>query len=74
MSERSWPASYEVTEAAWPGFIDALGQADSHISRHRATGSPRYAHELNLPGLWAWPLARYPRLVFCVARADHVDV
>ena len=24
----------------------------------------RYAHELNLPGLRFWPLARYPHLVF----------
>jgi toxin ParE1/3/4 len=36
------------------GFIDALEKAYSHIARHPATGSPRYAHELNLPGLRAW--------------------
>jgi toxin ParE1/3/4 len=60
------------------GFIDALEQAYTHIGRHPATGSPRYAHELNLPGLRAWPLTRYPHIVFyvehpgphrCVARA-----
>ncbi|HEY8332752.1 MAG TPA: type II toxin-antitoxin system RelE/ParE family toxin, partial [Tardiphaga sp.] len=39
-----------------------------------ATGSPRYAHELNLPGLRCWPLTRYPYLVFHVERPDHVDV
>ena len=32
------------------------------------------AHELNLPGLRAWPLTRYPCLVFEVERSDHVDV
>ncbi len=56
------------------GLIDALEQAYTHISRHPASGSPRYAHELNLPGLRSWPLTRYPYLVFYVERSDHVDV
>lgn len=56
------------------GFIDALEQAYDHIGRHPATGSPRYAQELNLPGLRSWPLKRYPHLVFYVERGDHVDV
>ena len=64
----------EDAEAAALGFIDALEQAYAHIGRHPATGSPRYAHELNLPGLRSWPLTRYPYLVFYVERSDHVDV
>jgi toxin ParE1/3/4 len=56
------------------GFIDALEQAYAHIGRHPGTGSPRYAHELNLPGLRAWPLTRYPYLVCYIERPDHVDV
>lgn len=56
------------------GFIDALQQAYAHISRHPATGSPRYAHALDLPGLRFWPLTRYPHLVFYVEQADYVDV
>lgn len=56
------------------GFIDDLEKAYSHICRHPATGSPRYAHELELPGLRAWPLKRYPYLVFFVERDDHIDV
>jgi toxin ParE1/3/4 len=64
----------EDAEAAALGFIDALEQAYAHIGRHPATGSPRYAHELNLPGLRSWPLTRYPYLVFYVERLDHVDV
>ncbi|MBU6440076.1 MAG: type II toxin-antitoxin system RelE/ParE family toxin [Betaproteobacteria bacterium] len=35
---------------------------------------PRYAHELNLPGLRSWSLTRYPYLVFYVEQPDHVDV
>ncbi len=64
----------EAAEAAALGFIDALEQAYAHIGRHPATGSPRYAHELNLAGLRFWPLTRYPYLVFYVERSDHVDV
>lgn len=56
------------------GFVDALEQAYAHIGRHPATGSPRYAHELGLPGLRSWALKRYPYLVFYVERPDHVDV
>lgn len=64
----------EAAGTAALGFINALEQAYAHISRHPATGSPRYAQELNLPGLRAWPLARYPHLVFYVERTDHIDV
>ena len=64
----------EGAPAAALGLIDALEQAYAHIGRHPATGSPRYAHELELPGLRCWPLTRYPHLVFYVERSDHVDV
>ncbi len=63
-----------VGEKAALGFIDALEQAYRHIARHPATGSPRYAHELHLPGLRSWSLKRYPYLVFFVERDDHIDV
>jgi toxin ParE1/3/4 len=56
------------------GFIDALEQAYAHIGRAPGTGSPRYAHELNLPGLRFWPLSRYPYLVFYVEHDKHIDV
>ncbi len=56
------------------GFIEALEQAYLQIGRHPATGSPRYAHELDLPGLRYWSLTRYPHLVFYIERDDHIDV
>lgn len=56
------------------GLIDALEQAYQHLGRQPASGSPRYAHELNLPGLRSWPLTRYPHLVFYVEQADQVEV
>ena len=56
------------------GFIEALELAYVHIGRYPATGSPRYAHELELPGLRSWPLTRYPHLVFYIERREHIDV
>lgn len=56
----------EGSKQAAHGFIEALAQAYAHIGRHPATGSPRYAHELSLPGLRFWALKRYPQLVFYV--------
>lgn len=64
----------EGAEAAALGFIEALQKAYAHNGRHPTTGSTRYGHELNLPGLRSWPLTRYPYLVFYIEQADHVDV
>lgn len=64
----------EGTEQAAMGFIDALADAYIHIGRHPASGSPRYGHQLNLPGLRSWQLTRYPHLVFYVERPDFIDV
>ena len=55
-------------------FIDSLERAYGHIGRHPASGSPRYAHELKIPGLRSWSLGRFPYLVFYIEREDHVDV
>ena len=64
----------EAGEKVALAFVDALEAAYTHIGVHPATGSPRFAHELNLPGLRAWPLARYPQLVFYVEHPEHVHV
>ena len=64
----------ESAEQAALGFIDALEDAYAHIARNPATGSLRYAYELNLPDLRFWPLTHYPYLVFYVEQSDHVDV
>jgi toxin ParE1/3/4 len=64
----------ENAEQAALGFIDALEQAYAHIGQHPGTGSLRHGHELQLPGLRAWPLSRYPHVIFYVEHPDHVDV
>lgn len=40
------------------GFIDLPVRVYRHIGWHPATGSPRYAYALNLPGLRLRPLTR----------------
>lgn len=67
---------YYMAEAGTPvalAFVDALDAALRHIAAHPASGSPRYAHEVDLPGLRVWPIRRFPHLVFYVEGGD-VDV
>ena len=64
----------EAGEQIALGFVVALEQAYIQIGSHPASGSPRYAHELNLPGLRSWPLQRYPYLIFYVEKPSHIDV
>lgn len=69
----AWYLSENAPQAAL-GLINALEQAYAHIARHPATGSTRYAHELNIPGLRSWQLKSYPYLVFYVEQPDSIDV
>jgi toxin ParE1/3/4 len=64
----------EAGEEVTLRFIDALQAVYLSIARHPASGSPRYAHELDLPGLRFGQLIGYPYLVFYMEREDHVDV
>ncbi len=64
----------EGAETAALGFIDDLEKAYAHIGRHPASGSPRYAHELNLPGARAGVLTRYAYLIFYAEQADRIDI
>lgn len=56
------------------GFIDALEQAYTFIGERPAAGSPRWSHELNLPGLRTIELKGFPWLVFYLEFETHVDV
>jgi toxin ParE1/3/4 len=55
-------------------FIDALEQGYAHIARNPGTGSPRYGHRLELPGLRTWPLIRFPYLVFYFEADAEIDI
>ena len=55
-------------------FIDALEAAFLRMGAHPASGSPRYARELDLPGLRASLVTGFPYLVFYVEGEAAVDV
>jgi toxin ParE1/3/4 len=55
-------------------FIDGVEQAFTSIARRPGVGSPRYAVELDWPGLRTHPVRRFPYLVFYLEQADHLDV
>ncbi len=62
------------SEDAALGFVAALEAAVLHIASYPESGSPRYGHELNLPGLRFWPLSGFPHLVFYVTGEEHVAI
>ncbi len=64
----------EGSQQAALGFIAEIEQAYTHLTKHPNIGSPRYAYELDIPGLRSWSLYRYPHLIFYIERKDHVEV
>jgi toxin ParE1/3/4 len=64
----------EASETVALRFVDAIEAAFGAISRHPASGSPRYGHELDLPGLRSRLVQGYPYLIFYVEQDTHVDV
>ena len=55
-------------------LIDTSEATLRRIGEQPGSGSPRYAHELNVPGLRFLPTDRFPYLVFYVERETEVDV
>ena len=55
-------------------FIDAVEQAFTLIARQPGIGSPRYAVELDWPGLRTHPVQWFPYLIFYLERTNHLDV
>ncbi|MCY3505748.1 MAG: type II toxin-antitoxin system RelE/ParE family toxin, partial [Chloroflexi bacterium] len=53
-------------------FIAALEEAFRQIGFHPGSGSPRYARELDLPGLRSWMVTGFPYMVFYVEREADV--
>lgn len=68
---------YYLNERAFDaaeGFAGESEAAFHYLSYLPASGSPRYAHLLDLPGLRTWPVAVYPYLIFYFERDGLVDV
>ena len=55
-------------------FIDAVEDTRRRIGEQPATGSPRHALELDIPGLRFRPVEKFPYLVFYVGRETEIDV
>lgn len=64
----------ESSEQAALGLIAEIEQAYKRVGKNPNIGSPRYAYELDIPGLRSWPLDRYPHLIFYVEREAHVEI
>jgi len=64
----------EAGERVALGFVDEIEAAFAAISRNPGLGSPRFAYELELPGLRTRRLRRYPYLVFYVETDQVIDV
>jgi toxin ParE1/3/4 len=69
-------ASYlaEQADEAALALVDGIEDAFPLIGRHPGIGTPRYADELDIPGLRGWSLPRFPYVIFYLERDDHVDV
>jgi len=55
-------------------LIDRVREACRHVAMSVESGSPRYGHELNLPGLRCWPVRSFPYLIFYMTARGRVDV
>lgn len=66
--------STEAPAAVALAFIGALEEAFRQMADHPASGSPRYADELSLPGLRSRVVKGFPYLVFYVEREADIDV
>ncbi|MFO7779660.1 MAG: type II toxin-antitoxin system RelE/ParE family toxin [Nitriliruptoraceae bacterium] len=64
----------EADPATARRFIDAAEQAFALLARQPGIGSPRYAVELDWPGLRTHPVQRFPCLVFYLEQRNHLDV
>ena len=64
----------EAGQAVALNFIDALEDTLRQIGERPASGSPRHAHELEIPGLRFRSIGRFPYLAFYVERDAEIDV
>jgi toxin ParE1/3/4 len=55
-------------------FTDQLQRVLHHIAHRSEQGSARYAPMLDLPGLRAWAIPRFPHMVMAFERPEHFDI
>ena len=64
----------EAGPAVTLAFIDALENASRGIGEHPANGSPRHAHELEIPGLRFRRAGRFPYPIFHVETETEIEI
>jgi toxin ParE1/3/4 len=64
----------EAGGAVAPRFAESVTGALDRLAARSASGSTRYAHELDLPGLRCIGVKRFPYLIFYMEGDDRVDV
>lgn len=64
----------EGSTAAALSFIDALEGSLQDLRAHPLAGSPRYAVDLDIPGLRSWIVPGFPYLIFYRDGPEHIDV
>ena len=64
----------EAGPAVALAFIDALEDARREIAERPAAGSPRHAHELDIPGLRSRPAGRFPYPIFYIERETDIEI
>jgi toxin ParE1/3/4 len=55
-------------------FIDRFEEAIKQIEIHPAIGTPRYGHELHIPGLRHMPIRSFPYLIFFFETDKHIEL
>ena len=66
--------AFEAGEDLAQAFAEALQASYRAISERPRTGSPRFSHEYDIPGLRSRRLGRFPYFVFYVEHDDHIDI
>lgn len=64
----------EAGEQTALDFIDAVERGIKRIGSSPHVGSLQFAYELAIPDLRAWPLQRFPYIVFYVVANEEIDV
>lgn len=64
----------EAGRAVAEEFVSALEECLTRIADCPGTGSPRYAHELDLPGVRSARMHRFPYLIVYIDRDEHIDI
>ena len=64
----------EAGPAVALAFIDAVENARRRIGEQPRSGSPRYAHDMDIPGLHFRSAGKFPYLIFYVESEAEIDV